>query len=222
MFIAEVTFKAVAKAFKVIFHILKGTAFGKCFIHVPPQHIPMGELAGVPYPIFLFIAVKFMALNNGFVSCGTDGIGDFAKLQPIPDTVTELLAVYKGNTIDNKMVVDVIGIKVGSDYHLIPCSPHLPCGFHSDGVCFGWCDLACGKTLIPVISDIFTTFTEAALYGNHFVIGVVLGTVDGRYKHRLVGFIIVLHIADGGIQIFIKIFFGGGFVRIVGVVDYFL
>ncbi len=112
----------------------------------------------------------------------------FAKLQPIPDTVTELLAVYKGNTIDNKMVVDVIGIKVGSDYHLIPCSPHLPCGFHSDGVCFGWCDLACGKTLIPVISDIFTTFTEAALYGNHFVIGVVLGTVDGRYKHRLVGF----------------------------------
>ena len=60
----------------------------------------MGELTGVLYPIFLFIAVKFMALDNGFVPCGTDGIGYFAKLQPIPDTVTELFAVYKGNTIE--------------------------------------------------------------------------------------------------------------------------
>ena len=65
----------------------------------------MGDLTGVPYPIFLFIAVKFMALNNGFVSCGADSIGYFAKLQPITDTIAELFTVHKGNTIDNKMVV---------------------------------------------------------------------------------------------------------------------
>ena len=83
----------------------------------------MGDLTGVPYPIFLFIAVKFMALNNGFVSCGADSIGYFAKLQPITDTIAELFTVHKGNTIDNKMVVNVIGIQVGSNYHLIPCPP---------------------------------------------------------------------------------------------------
>ena len=163
-----------------------------------------------------------MALNNGFVSCGAAGIGDFAKLQPIPDTVTELFAVYKRNTIDNKMVVNVIGIKVGSDYHLIPCAPHLPCGFHSNLVCFFRCDLACGKALITVISDIFATFTETSLDGNNFVIGVVLRAVDTRYKHCLIGFIIILHIADGGIQIFVKVFLCGGFIGIVGVVDNFL
>lgn len=108
MFIAEITLKSVPKAFKVIFKFLKGTTFGKSFIHITPQHIPMGELTGVSYPIFLFIAVKFMALNNGLVSCSTEGIGYFAKLQPIPDTVTELFAVHKGNAIDNKMVVCVM------------------------------------------------------------------------------------------------------------------
>ena len=50
--------EAVAKAFKVIFHILKGTAFGKCFVHVTPQHIPMGKLAGLVYPICFLISVK--------------------------------------------------------------------------------------------------------------------------------------------------------------------
>ena len=120
------------------------------------------------------------------------------------------------------MIVDVIGIKVGSDYHLIFATPHLPCGFHSSLVRFNGCDLTCGKALIPVISDIFATFTETALNGNHFVVGVMLGAVDTRYKHRLVGFIIILHIADGGIQIFIKVFLCGGLVGIVGVFDYFL
>ena len=103
-----------------------------------------------------------MALNNGFVSCGADSIGYFAKLQPITDTIAELFTVHKGNTIDNKMVVNVIGIQVGSNYHLIPCPPHLSCGFLSDGVCFVGCDLVCDKALIPVISDIFTPFTETA------------------------------------------------------------
>ena len=182
----------------------------------------MGELAGVPYPVFLFVAVEFMALDHRLVPCGADGIGYFAKLQPIPDAVAKLPAVHKGNTIDNKVVVDVIGVQVSGNYHLIFCAPHLPCGFQANLVCFVRCDLACGKALIPVIGDILAPFSETALHGDHFVVGVMLGAIDPGHIHGLVGLVIVFYILNGGVQIFVQVFLGGGLVRIVCVIDNFL
>ena len=44
----------------------------------------------------------------------------------------------------------------------------------------------------------------------------------GPYLVWMIGFIIILHIADGGIQIFVKVFLCCGFIGIVGVVDNFL
>ena len=118
--------------------------------------------------------------------------------------------------------MDVIGIEMRGDDHLIFRAPHLSRGFNANLMRFLGSNLALGKALISVVGDILTALTETALDGNHFVISVMLGAVNTRDKCRMIGLVIVLHIANGGIQIFIKIFFGGGFVRIVGVVDYFL
>jgi hypothetical protein len=57
------------------------------------------------------------------------------------------------------------------------------------------------------------------LYGNHFGVGVLRRTVDAANKQLTVCFIIIFRIAQGGVQVIIEIFRGGGFVGIVGVVQ---
>ena len=78
------------------------------------------------------------------------------------------------------------------------------------------------KALITVISDIFATLTETALNSNHFVLGVMLGTVNARHIHRLVGLFIVFNVTARRIKILIQVSFVGCFVRVISVVDNFL
>ena len=69
-----------------------------------------------------------MTLNDRFASLGADRVGDLSKLQAVANTVAEFLPVGKGNAIDYKMVVDVIGIEMRGDDHLIFRAPHLSRG----------------------------------------------------------------------------------------------
>ena len=94
------------------------------------------------------------------------------------------------------MVVDIIGIEMGGDDHLIFRAPHLPRGFHTYLMRFFGSDLALDKALVSVVGDILPTLTETAFYGNHFMISVMLGAVDARNECRAVGFAIVLHVAN--------------------------
>ena len=137
-----------------------------------------------------------MTLNDRFASLGADSIGDFSQLQAVADTVAEFLPVCKGNAIDYEMVVNIIGIEMRGDDHLVFCAPHHSSGFHADLMRFFGCDLSLGKALVSVIGDILSALTETALDGDHFVIGIVLGAVDTRNKCRVVGFRVILYIAN--------------------------
>ena len=62
----------------------------------------MRELAGFFNPIRFFVAVKLVALNNRFVSFGADSIRDFAKLNTVANTITELSSGFKGTLFTTK------------------------------------------------------------------------------------------------------------------------
>ena len=147
-------------------------------------------------PIRLFVAIKFVALYNRFASLGTYLVGDFSKLQAVANTVAKFLPVGKGNAIDYEMVVNVIGIEMGGNNHLVFCTPHHTSGFYADLMRFFGCNLSLGKALVSVVGDILSALTETALDGDHFVIGIVLGAVDARNKCRVVGFRVILYIAN--------------------------
>ena len=70
-----------------------------------------------------------------------------------------------------------------------------------------------------MVADDLSTQSESPLHGDHLGIGVLRRAVDTADKHFAVGFIVVLCIAQGGIQILIEIFRGSGLVGIVGVVQ---
>ena len=131
----------------------------------------MCELTGFFKPIRFFVAEKLIALNNRFISFSADGIGDFAKLNSIANTITELSSRFKGNAMYYTGVVNGICIVMGSNINLIYCAPLLPGSFLSYGVCLFGSDLADSKALITVISDILAPPTKAAPNGNHFVKG---------------------------------------------------
>ena len=105
----------------------------------------MSNVSRLLRPICLLVAIKFVALYNRFASLGAYLVGDLSKLQAVADTVAEFLPIGKGNAIDYKMVVDVIGIEMRGDDHLIFRAPHLPRGFYADLMRFFGCDLSLGK-----------------------------------------------------------------------------
>ena len=72
-------------------------------------------------------------------------------------------AGFKGYGVDHKMIVEIICIEVGSNDCFIIRTPHTPCDFQSDLVCFFGRYFACLKTLIAVIRHIAACFAEASL-----------------------------------------------------------
>ena len=120
------------------------------------------------------------------------------------------------------MVVDVIGIEMGSNNYLVIITPHPFCRFQPDFVRFFWRDFAGYKTLIPVIGDIPAELAVPPFSCHHTLVGSLLRAVDTRYIHCLVGLLIVLDIAERRPQIFVQELFIGGLVGIFRIVDHFL
>ena len=148
-----------------------------------------------------------------------DFIGDFTQLLVVTDFVFEFRSVLEGHRIYNKVAVNIVGIQVDGDQHLIPIAPHPPCSFLANGECLLRRDLTLTEALNAVVSDHLATQTESPLHGDHFGIGVLRRAVDTAHKHFAVCFVIVPRIAQGGIQILVQIFRCGGLVGIVGVVQ---
>lgn len=121
--------------------------------------------------------------------------------------------------IHNKMAMHIVGIQVDGNEHLIPVAPHSSCCFLADGKRLLRRYLAFTKALNTVVADNFSTQPEPPLDGDHLSVGILCRAVDTAHEHLAVGLIVVLCVAQGGIQILVEIFRGGGLVGIVGVVQ---
>ena len=180
----------------------------------------MGLSAVLPYPVcFLLAAIKVGILQYRFVVLSADGIGDFSELVVVGHMVFKLPSGFEGNRVDHKMVVQRIGVQMGSDYDLVILSPHLLRRFHSNFVRFLRCDLAGFEALVPMVSHIPSHLPKLLLGGDHCSVGVMLGAVDGADIHFLVGLFIVLRITQCPVQIIVQILLVGGFVRVFRIVD---
>ena len=100
---------------------------------------------------------------------------------------------------------------------LILVAPHPSRGFLADFKRLLRRYLTGLEALYAVIGNDFAFHAETPLNGDHLGIGVLLGTVDTADKHLFVGFVIILGIAECGIQVFVKVLFRGSLVGVVGV-----
>ena len=195
-------------------------AVGDRLVDILPQDIPVGRLTAFLDPILLFAgAVDRRFGQYAFAEITADAIGYVPQLHMITDLVAILFAVHKRGGIDHEMVVQLTRIQMGRDDHLMPVSPHLPCGAYTDLVRLFRSDLTGTEALVAVISNHLATLAETPLDRRHFFIGSELGTVDTTDIHRLVGFIRVLCVFQRCVEIVIKVFTLDGFVGISRVVD---
>ena len=117
----------------------------------------------------------------------------------VGNMVFKLSAGLKGYGINNKMVMDIICIKVCSNNNFVIPAPHTPCGFHTDFVRFLRCNLARLKALIPVIRYIAARFAKAFFRCRHTLICSFCIAVDTRHIHTLIRFLIICRILQGGV-----------------------
>ena len=89
----------------------------------------------------------------------------------VGNMVFKLSAGLKGYGINNKMIMDIVCIKVSGNNNFVTLAPHTPCGFHTDFVCFLRCNLTRLKALIPVIRYIAACFAKAFFSYRHTLIG---------------------------------------------------
>jgi len=97
------------------------------------------------------------------------------------------------------MAVNIVGVQVDGNEHLIPVTPHLSCCFLADYKGLLRRDLAFTKALNAVVADDLSTQTESPLHGDHLSMGVLRRAVDAAHKHFAVGLIVVLCVAQGGV-----------------------
>ena len=101
--------------------------------------------------------------------------------------------------------------------HLVFVAPHFLCRFLADFKRLLRCYFAGLKALNSVIGNDLAFHTETPLNGDHLGIGVLLGTVDTADEHLPVGFVVILGIAECGIQVFVKVLFRRSLVGVVSV-----
>lgn len=117
------------------------------------------------------------------------------------------------------MAVNIVGVQVDGNEHLIPLTPHSSGGFLADGERLLRRDLAFTKALDAVVTHHLAPQPKPPLDGDHFGVGILCRAVDSTHEHLAVGLIVVLCVTQGSIQILVQIFRCGGLVGIVGVVQ---
>ena len=91
----------------------------------------------------------------------------------VADFVFELCAVLEGHRIYNKVAVNIVGVQVDGDQHLIPIAPHLSCCFLADYKGLLRRDLTLFEALDAVVADDLSTQAEPPLDGVHLGVGVL-------------------------------------------------
>lgn len=117
----------------------------------------------------------------------------------VADFILELCTALEGHGIYNKVAVNIVGIQVDGDQHLIPVAPHPPCCLLANGKRLLRRDLALTKALNAVVADNFSTQPEPPLDSDHLSIGVLRRAVDSTHEHLAAGLIVVLCVAQGSV-----------------------
>ena len=113
MTVIAVSGVAVAERFQIQFKGFAVGGFGYCFVNISLQYISVGEAATFVNPIILLsAAVKFALCKNRLPMFTANLIGNLTELVMVGDMVFKLPAGLKGYGINNKMVMDIICIKV--------------------------------------------------------------------------------------------------------------
>ena len=152
-------------------------------------------------------------------------IRDLAHPGVITIGAVELLAVHKGDCIDDKVRVDVgLLIHMGRHQHLISFAPQLLGQLNADTVRLFRCDLALPKRLIAVISDCPVFLTEPLFHGYHFAAGRPGGAVYAGDQLPSIGRGLAAGVGDhvlqrfaGGLRSGRDRLGGCGLVRILGI-----
>ena len=89
---------------------------------------------------------------------------------------------YRPSRIDNKMIMQVIRIHMGSDQHLEPLAPDLAGQCHADFVALLRGDLPFAETLVGVERHHAVCFTKAFLHSPHILPRMVRPAMDAGDK----------------------------------------
>ena len=168
-------------------------------------------------------SVQLRLLYNGQLVFQANLVGDMAEVVPRLFFIFQPLPIGKGNGVDDKMAVEMFRVQMGSNDHLKPLAPHLPCKLHSDLLRLFGRDLVFLKAQIPVICLNPVRLAELLLYGNELVTSHRHIAVDTVAEKLVFRFLLVLcigkHIFERLI-IFERIFGVGGLFRIGRIVQY--
>ena len=168
-------------------------------------------------------SVQLRLFYNGQLMLQADLIGDMAEVVPRLFFVFQPLPIYKGNGVDDKMAVEMFGVQMGSDDHLIPLAPHLCRKLHSDLLRLFGRDLVFLKAQIPVIRLNPVCLAELFLDGNELVTSHRHIAVDPVAEKLVFRFLLVLRIGKHIFErliIFGRIFGVGGLFRIGRIIQH--
>ena len=129
----------------------------------------------------------------------TYGVGDFPQAVVVGDMVFKFPARLKGDGIYNKMIMDIICVKVCGNNNFILVSPHPPCGFQPDFVRFFGRGFAGLEALVAVVRYISAHFPEAFFCCRHTLICPLCVAVDAADIHTLIGLFVIGNIPQSGI-----------------------
>ena len=117
----------------------------------------------------------------------------------VGDMVFKLPACLKRYRVYNKMVMDIVCIKVCSNDDFVLVSPHPPCGFHADFVRFFGRSFAGLKALVAVVCHIAACFPETFFRCRHTLIRPFGIAVDAADIHTRIGLFVIGNIPQGGV-----------------------
>lgn len=118
----------------------------------------------------------------------------------------------------------MVGIKMCSDYHLIPLSPNSLRKFHTNRLCLFGRYILLLETEITVISLYAVRLSKSLFDLNKLLTGNRRITVDALNKKLLFGFLFILGIGQHigkSLILFVREFRIVGFIWIGGIINYF-
>ena len=129
----------------------------------------------------------------------TYSVGDFTEFMVVGDMVFKFPARLKGYRVYDKMIMDIVCIKVCGNNNFILVSPHTHCCFQPDFVRFFGRGFAGLEALVAVVCHVAAHFPEAFFRCRHTLIRPLCVAVDAADIHTLVGLFAIGNISQGGV-----------------------
>lgn len=135
------------------------------------QCLPHPVVPGGFAPALRFVEGARCALARGLYhrqSLGpAEGIGSAAQFPVLAAALLVLFAIHIGHCVDDKVVVQAVGVHVGGHQHLETPAPHLSGQLHPDGVALFRGYLAGLETLVGVHRHHALGLAELPLHRPH-------------------------------------------------------